>query len=206
MRHVLQRVEAVWNRPVSPGETGRGDLLCGAVWRCVRVLDGRKQDAGLSRSGANRNDVRKASRSSHSSYLWNHRQFKLAASLMTIIGYFLQNLLAIAIATALIACVTPSYAQPATPVGTQNAPSSSPAPAYPRRELLAGIGGTVVLLITVDRVGRPVGVRVDSTSGNRHLDRAAIKAAKKWRFHPGFMFAGGVRVPITFDPNAETKH
>ena len=65
-------------------------------------------------------------------------------------------------------------------------------PVYPREEERRGITGTVTLMLTYDANGTVTGVDVVKSSGNRNLDRAAIKAAQKWKVNPGMR--GGVRV------------
>ena len=40
------------------------------------------------------------------------------------------------------------------------------------------------LAIDVDRDGGVVSVEVEKSSGHRLLDRAAVRAAKRWRFRP----------------------
>ena len=65
-------------------------------------------------------------------------------------------------------------------------------PVYPREEERRGITGTVTLLLTYDAAGTVTAVDVVKSSGNRNLDRAAVKAAQKWKVNPGMR--GGVRV------------
>jgi protein TonB len=78
-------------------------------------------------------------------------------------------------------------------------------PRYPPEENRRHIGGTVVLIITVDASGNATDVQVESSSGNRNLDREAVKAAKRWRFNPGMVggrkTGGRVRVPVVFTPS-----
>ena len=77
-------------------------------------------------------------------------------------------------------------------------------PRYPPQEMRRGIGGTVVLLVTIDAQGNVLDISVERSSRNRNLDRAAIDAARKWRFNPGRRngapTGGVVRVPIDFVP------
>lgn len=77
-------------------------------------------------------------------------------------------------------------------------------PVYPPSEMRSGIGGTVTLIISIDATGAVLDVEVQHTSGNRNLDRSAIKAAGKWRFNPevrnGQKVASRVIVPVTFEP------
>ncbi|MEO6517390.1 MAG: energy transducer TonB [Pseudoxanthomonas sp.] len=75
-------------------------------------------------------------------------------------------------------------------------------PKYPPAAARAGITGTVVLIIDVDASGNVTNVSVEKSSRNRDLDRAAMEAARKWRFNPGQSggqkAAGRVRVPVDF--------
>ncbi|KAF1714595.1 hypothetical protein CSC71_04235, partial [Pseudoxanthomonas sangjuensis] len=75
-------------------------------------------------------------------------------------------------------------------------------PRYPPAAQRAGIEGTVILIIDVDANGNVTKVSVEKSSRNRDLDRAAMEAARKWRFNPsivnGQKAAGRVRVPVDF--------
>ena len=75
-------------------------------------------------------------------------------------------------------------------------------PKYPPAAARAGIQGTVILIIDVDASGNVTNVAVEKSSRNRDLDRAAMDAARKWRFNPGKSgaqsVAGRVRVPVDF--------
>src|SRR5690606_21449945 len=81
-------------------------------------------------------------------------------------------------------------------------PIESPSPRYPPRALRRGESGEVLLRIQVDARGVPAQVDVASSSGSRDLDRAAVAAARRWRFRPamrdGSPVAGVVNVPIAF--------
>ncbi len=76
-------------------------------------------------------------------------------------------------------------------------------PRYPINELRNGVQGTVLLRVLVDVDGTPVSVTVESSSGNRNLDKAALQhVLKTWRFKPAMqdgqaMQAYGL-VPIAF--------
>lgn len=80
---------------------------------------------------------------------------------------------------------------------------SKAAPRYPRRARLRGQQGTVYLLLDVDAEGHVITVIVQKSSGVGALDRAAVKAAKKWRIQPakraGIAVASKVRVPVQFN-------
>lgn len=93
--------------------------------------------------------------------------------------------------------------QPVELSASSPVPISSPGPTYPARALRRGESGEVLLRIQVDARGVPVQVDVASSSGSRDLDRAAQRAARRWRFRPamrdGSPSAGTVTVPIRFD-------
>ena len=76
-------------------------------------------------------------------------------------------------------------------------------PRYPPAAMRAGIEGTVILIVDVDAQGNVTNVSVEKSSRNRDLDRAAMDAARKWRFNPsvknGQPAAGRVRVPVDFN-------
>lgn len=80
----------------------------------------------------------------------------------------------------------------------------TPAPRYPSRALRRGESGTVRVRVEVGPDGRPSQVSVAQASGSRDLDRAAVDAVRRWRFHParrnGEPVPGTVIVPISFSP------
>lgn len=110
----------------------------------------------------------------------------------------------------------PPAAAPPRPTAVEPAPSSSPttlpmpiagqtpAPRYPSRALRRGESGTVRVRVEVGPDGRPSQVSVAQASGSRDLDRAAVDAVRRWRFHParrnGEPVPGTVIVPISFSP------
>ena len=61
---------------------------------------------------------------------------------------------------------------------------SKPAPNYPRSVRMRRTGGTTVLLIKINEQGRAVSVKVERSSGNDQIDKAAMKAAQKVRLKP----------------------
>ena len=79
-------------------------------------------------------------------------------------------------------------------------------PEYPLAEACNRIGGTVVLLVTIDKNGDPIDVTVEHTSHDRFLDRAAIDALKSWKFNPalenGSAVNDALRVPFNFNPSS----
>ncbi|WP_202844633.1 energy transducer TonB [Luteimonas saliphila] len=82
-------------------------------------------------------------------------------------------------------------------------PLSAPPPDYPSSALRAGASGDVVLRIEVGADGRPGSVTVVGSSRYRELDRAAIRAVRRWRFQPamrdGIAVPGTVEQVISFD-------
>lgn len=82
-------------------------------------------------------------------------------------------------------------------------PIEMPAPSYPPESMRRGESGEVLLEINVDPAGRPHSMDIVRSSGSRYLDRAALVAARSWRFRPamrdGQPVPGTVNVPIRFD-------
>jgi protein TonB len=78
----------------------------------------------------------------------------------------------------------------------------TPAPDYPAASLRRGESGTVLIRVMVGIDGRPDDVDVANSSGSRRLDRAAVRAVRRWRFHParsnGQPIEASVNVPIEF--------
>ena len=77
-------------------------------------------------------------------------------------------------------------------------------PRYPLAELRGGVQGTVILRVLVDVDGKPASVTVETSSGNRNLDRAALQhVLKTWRFKPAMQNGQVVQayglVPIAFN-------
>ena len=70
-------------------------------------------------------------------------------------------------------------------------------PRYPPAAARAGIEGTVILIIDVDANGNVTNVAVEKSSRNRDLDRAAMEAARKWRFEPALHRGAPVGVWMT---------
>jgi len=91
-----------------------------------------------------------------------------------------------------------SVLQEAEPLYRKN-----PRPGYPRLARRRGYQGIVILEVLVRRDGTPGKVRMFQSSGYRILDKAAIKAVKKWSFSPGLENGNPVdmwvRIPIRFE-------
>jgi len=79
-------------------------------------------------------------------------------------------------------------------------------PRYPPQAIRQRHEGVVVLLILVGVDGSVKNVTVDKSSGYRELDRAAMEAARRWRFNPtiknGQKVEGYARVPVNFNLNS----
>jgi len=75
-------------------------------------------------------------------------------------------------------------------------------PRYPVAAVRSGVEGTVMLRIAVDANGVPTDIGYAQRSGNQDLDRAAMQAARDWRFRPaqrdGRAVASTVNVPVHF--------
>lgn len=73
---------------------------------------------------------------------------------------------------------------------------------YPVRARQKQLEGDVMLRVLVGETGDPLKVEVETSSGHRVLDMAALKGVKKWKFNPGFKngqpIQGWVLVPINF--------
>jgi periplasmic protein TonB len=78
-------------------------------------------------------------------------------------------------------------------------------PQYPPDELRRQITGTVTVQLTYDPNGNVTDVQVIKSSGNRNLDRAAVKAAKRWKVNPavrnGVKVSGTARTDVVFNIN-----
>lgn len=85
----------------------------------------------------------------------------------------------------------------ATPRYDHNAP-----PPYPRLARLRGWEGEVLLRVLVSEAGDVRRISVERSSSHAVLDAAALKAVRRWRFHPSRLGAarveGEVLVPLRF--------
>jgi TonB family protein len=85
---------------------------------------------------------------------------------------------------------------------TQARYRDTPKPIYPENARREGHEGRVVLRVLIDNQGKAKSVELNTSSGSKALDQAAIDAIKRWRFHPAY--AGDtpvdswVNVPIDF--------
>ncbi|HGY89562.1 MAG TPA: energy transducer TonB [Planctomycetes bacterium] len=96
----------------------------------------------------------------------------------------------------------PRRQTPAGFVTASKIPGSCPKPRYPRAAVRRKLEGRVVLLVRIDREGRPIEIMIAESSGRTMFDRAAERAVRKWRFTParrdGVPVEDTVRVPIRF--------
>ena len=76
-------------------------------------------------------------------------------------------------------------------------PVHMPKPVYPRAEQARGIQGEALVRVRVGLDGAPVQIRLERSSGNANLDRAALDAARKWRFEPAVQNGTTVEVEAT---------
>lgn len=78
----------------------------------------------------------------------------------------------------------------------------NPAPAYPRRSVAQGHEGTVYLRVYLSERGTVERLTLARGSGHAELDRAAIRAVRRWRFKPerrgGIPVRSVVSVPVVF--------
>lgn len=76
------------------------------------------------------------------------------------------------------------------------------APTYPRTARRRGQEGEVLLRLSLLSTGEISRIQIARTSGTPALDKAAVEAAYKWRFHPaqhqGKTVAAEVLVPVKF--------
>lgn len=81
--------------------------------------------------------------------------------------------------------------------------ASNPKPKYPKLARKRGWQGRVILSVHINEEGRPVHILIKKSSGHKVLDRAALKALKKWKFQParkgGLRVASHLHIPIRFD-------
>lgn len=96
----------------------------------------------------------------------------------------------------------PAPAAPVLPRPTDPLAIHTPPPDYPLALACAGVGGEVVLLLSLDAKGAPADVRIESSSRQDALDQAALAAIRGWRFKPatnrGEPVPTRIRVPVKF--------
>ena len=92
-----------------------------------------------------------------------------------------------------------------TSAGIQNQEAKAiyqEAPKYPIEALRNNDSGTVQLRVSIDTEGNPSNIVIESSTGSRHLDRAAKTAVSQWRFSPKIINSVKVNseilIPIEF--------
>lgn len=111
----------------------------------------------------------------------------------------------------LVACMasacTPQVTGPAPVAPTPLTALRTPPPAYPEVLACDGIGGQVVLMLTIGTDGRVKASRVMSKSPSPVLDAAAQEAVTKWEFRAptrnGQPVETPLQVPMTFNAPVE---
>lgn len=81
-------------------------------------------------------------------------------------------------------------------------PVSRVEPKYPLHEGERGKAGNVLIVVLVDRDGKPAEVMLKLSEPSPNFGEAAVKAVKKWRFRPA-MWRGApteyiMQVPLVF--------
>jgi protein TonB len=82
-------------------------------------------------------------------------------------------------------------------------PIGKPSAPYPVEALRNGESGTVLLRVTVGPDGVPNAIALAKSSRSRTLDRAAMSAVRRWRFHPamsnGQPVSATVQIPVSYN-------
>lgn len=99
--------------------------------------------------------------------------------------------------------VIDSFDPPKAPAFAQISADVAPAPPYPIQALHRRIQGIVMLRLRVDPRGRPVAAAIETSSGSKLLDDAALKfVLARWHFIPatqdGRAIEAEALVPINF--------
>jgi protein TonB len=99
--------------------------------------------------------------------------------------------------------LAPPSDPPALPSFAQISADVAPPPPYPLAALRRHIGGVVMLRLRVDASGRPLAATIETSSGSKLLDEAALKfVLARWHFVPatqdGHAVEAEALVPISF--------
>jgi protein TonB len=71
----------------------------------------------------------------------------------------------------------------------------NPPPVYPEQARVEHRQGVVLLMVSVSDSGDPTSVTVSRSSGYTNFDDSAVRAVRRWKFHPAS--AGGMNIPST---------
>ena len=72
-------------------------------------------------------------------------------------------------------------------------------PDYPTEARQRHITGSGVVLLIVDRAsGRVTSVTMAQSTGHKILDDAAIHTFSQWRFKPGIVALGRIKIPVSY--------
>lgn len=99
-------------------------------------------------------------------------------------------------APALAVADTPPSA-PNEPIAADNLATrliAAPPPRYPVESRRKREAGTVTLLVVVGEDGRVEAISISQSSGFERLDRAALSAARRWRWSPTMIAGQAVRM------------
>jgi periplasmic protein TonB len=96
-----------------------------------------------------------------------------------------------------LACV--AQTQPAsTPIPMRDV-IKAVKPDYPQEARRRHIMGSGIVVLNVDRAsGRVTSVTMAQSTGHKILDDAAIHTFSQWRFKPGVVTIGRVKIPISY--------
>jgi len=115
---------------------------------------------------------------------------------------------------SLIACVLLLILGTATAAAEDNDPRIDPTkphtlPYYPDKAKRHGVGGTVVVAVHVNELGKPFDVQTASSSGSTELDKVSVAAVRGWRFLPatrdGEEIAEWTAIGFKFGPDGVTQ-
>ena len=96
-----------------------------------------------------------------------------------------------------------SNRRPSKPKFTKARVRSTPSASYPDSARRRGQEGTVQVRLSVSASGKVTAASISKSSGISALDASALRAAKRWRFHPatsgGTPVSSSVVVPFRFN-------
>jgi len=118
---------------------------------------------------------------------------------------FWSTMACLAVTNALASSPPPPPIPPGYPPDVRDAEpvSQVPVPVYPPELICSGLTATTTLIVLVNSAGVVIDQQVETSSGNRLLDKSALLAAKQWKYTPatadGVPVAQRVRIPISFE-------